>query len=774
MTLPENKDTFVRRAGSVLSDALLADPLVQHVIDTSAGVFERIERDVYDVIRSRYLDLADPGVPAPDDLVRLGGLVGLDARTHLPTEVFRERLRLFVHAYLQGAGTPQSLLTMAAAELDVIPSGTLQREGSVWIQPVRRTGRPPDVVRLEENPVYRVEKQPVLARTGTRWSVDNPGVTVEEIVRPEVAIEALADEVHGPSILLEDLGIGWLSPTVSLARGERLILRTRPDGAFVAAKLAGAAIEDVTHRIELVGKIPDQSALEDGIRLRGGDEQHQAAALVRASQGVRVVRFCARTPGAWGNGLMVAQSGSSATGRRLDISFDPGFAATARPVSQDRTTWSIAAAPDVLTAALALLGRERFLVQAEDASLHLPLGRSRWMYLDHVESRGAAGDVRHLARLILDYTQFGRAAHHDTDTRELFRFDNARASFGAASYTVEEERVKITVSWREARPTAVRLEVPAWIDEAEHGESAEERFERLANGIRRIKPAGVSTSVVRSLPAESLRISEVFPAGMDLAARSAVGVLNRPGGERALRDSIAAGESFTALSGLSEQVLGVGEIATGVSLAVDALPVDVLAPGDQAAVELAVAATLASMDVPALAGEAASAVDVRSAFAGSAGLHAPVAVVEHATVGPALDERLAAQASTTADATPEEKLVARPSTTADATPEEKLVARPSTTADAALGEKLVARPGMDLEPGLDHAMTVRDSTTAMTSRAEPAAMDAGAIGSAALSERARVDAAAVQSDAALTEPAGVREETSPDDTETSPDQPGPT
>jgi hypothetical protein len=790
MTLPENKDRFVRRAGAVLSDALLADPLVQHTIDAAASVFERIEHDVYDVIRSRYLDLADPGVPAPDDLVRLGGLVGLDARTHLPTEVFRERLRLFVRAYLQGAGTPQSLLTMAAAELDVIPNGTLQREGSVWIQPVRRIGRPPDVVRLEENPVFRVEKQPVLARTGTRWSVDNPGITVEEIVRPEVVIEALADAVHGPSILLEDLGIGWLSPTVSLARGDRLILRTRPDGAFVAAKLSGAAIEDVTDRIELVGRIPDQSALENGIRLRGGDEQHQAAALVRASRGVRVIRFCARTPGAWGNGLMVAESASAATGRRLDISFDPGFAATTRPASQDRTTWSIAAGPDVLTTALATLVRERFLVQAEDASLHLPLGRSRWMYLDHVESRGAAGDVRHLARLILDYTQFGRTAHHDTDTRELFRFDNVRASFGSASYTIEEERVKITFSWREARPTAVRLEVPAWIDEAEHGESAEERFERLANGIRRIKPAGVSTSVVRSLPAESLRIAEVFPAGMDLTARSTFGVLDRPEGERALRDSSAVTESLAALSALSDQVIGGSAIATGISLAVDAVPVEAVAPGDQATVELAMTGTLVGMDTPALAGETTSAMDVGAALASTAGLHAPVAAVERAVAGPAFDERLATQASATADAAIDEKLAARPgmavdaaakvrlatraSTMADAAAEARLATRASTMADAAVDEKLAAHSSMAADAAVAHVLAARDNTAVVTSPAELATMDAGTSSSATLPERARVDATAVRSDAAMTEPAGVREETEAGDTGAGPREPGQT
>jgi hypothetical protein len=726
MTIPERKEVFVARARAVLSDVLAAEPLVHHVIEAFADVLERAERDVYDVIRSRYIDLADEDVVMPEDLVRIAGLVGLEARGQLPADVFRERLRLFVRAYLQGAGTPQSLLTMAAAELDVIPNGTLQRDGSMWIQPVRRVGRPPDVVRLEENPVYRVEKQPVLARTGTRWSVDNPGVTIEEIVRPEVMIEALADRVYGPSILLEDLGIGWLSPTVSLMRGERLILRTRPDGAFVAVKIAGAVIEDVTDRIELVGKVPDESALDKGVQLRGGDAVQQATALVRARQGVRVIRFCARTPGAWGNGLTVTRTGGASAQPLLEIAFDPVLAATSRRSSDARTTWTISAAPDALTAALVALGRDRFLVQAEDASLHLPLGRSRWMYLDHIEDRGAAGDVRYLARLILDYTQFGKAAHHDTDTGELFRFDNVRAVFGRAGYTVEEERVKVTFSWREARPTAVRLEVPAWIDEADHAEAVEARFDRLANGIRRIKPAGVSTSVVRSLPAESLGIADVFPAGMALQTRSTIGVVSRPISERGLRDVAAVAENVAAASGLTDQVLGVGELFARVSLAADALPVEVLAPRDQAAIELGAASALMLRDPAALAAVAESRMDMSDAASGAGSLQEPVSMSERAAADPALSAGVGAHAT--------------------------------ISADPLLRASVAARETVSAEAESRDAAGLADGVSAAPALAEPVRAGDEAAASETLSAHVQIDATSIEGDAALAEAAGVHDE----------------
>lgn len=57
MTIPEDRDGFLARARSVLSDTLLDDPLILHVLGTAADTFERVERDLYDVIRSRYLEL---------------------------------------------------------------------------------------------------------------------------------------------------------------------------------------------------------------------------------------------------------------------------------------------------------------------------------------------------------------------------------------------------------------------------------------------------------------------------------------------------------------------------------------------------------------------------------------------------------------------------------------------------------------------------------------------------------------------------------------------
>ncbi|MEM9491723.1 MAG: hypothetical protein AAGC55_21430, partial [Myxococcota bacterium] len=243
------QDEFAGRARELIGELLAADGLVGHVVATLAGVFEQIERDVFEVVRSRYINLADPETEFPFDLIRIASLFGLGAEPGMPTEVFRERLRLFVQAYLQGAGTPQSMLTMAAAEIGVLLSGPPHRRDTIWIQPVRRPGQPPDVIRLEENPIYRVERQPVLAKTGTRWTIDNPGSTGDALIYPQVTIEALTNDVHGPSILLEDIGLAWLSPTVVLNRGDQLVLRIGDSGMFQATVHSYDGVHNVTDEV---------------------------------------------------------------------------------------------------------------------------------------------------------------------------------------------------------------------------------------------------------------------------------------------------------------------------------------------------------------------------------------------------------------------------------------------------------------------------------------------------------------------------------------------
>ena len=86
----------------------------------------------------------------------------------------------------------------------------------------------------------------------------------------------------------------------------------------------------------------------------------------------------------------------------------------------------------------------RALIEAESAPLFLPTGRSRWTYLDHVEATGADGGRRALARLMLEYTQFGGAAYHETDAFEVFQYDRPAARFGTAVYTRDVARARIT------------------------------------------------------------------------------------------------------------------------------------------------------------------------------------------------------------------------------------------------------------------------------------------------------------------------------------------
>ena len=443
-------------------------------------------------------------------LLRIASLVGLRASSDIKTEQSREQVRLFVRAYLQGAGTPTALLTMAAAQLNLSLNRGVERQETVWLQPVHVRGQLPTYIRLEENPLYRVERQPVLAKTGTRWTVDNPGMLHDGLLRPEIAIEALVDEVRGPSLVLEDIGIAWLSPGIVLQRGDRLVLATAADRSFIATLHNQYGAHDVTEFIEVIGSMPDESQLALGVSLSGGDDTRPASALLRARDGVQVVRFCARTSGNWGNGLTLGVTGSRPH-EKLRVSHDPVLAATGLPGTAGTriTEWELDMPGGLLPGSLETLTAGRFLMEAEDATLFLPVGRSRWIYFDHLAvQQSDVADLEFLARLILDYTRFGKSAYHDVDNFDVFRFDRDDALFGDANYTTEEEQVRITISWREPRPTSIRLEVPPSLVEDSNPQITSRRYELLAEGVKRIKPAGVSASIVRSLPDERLVLKE--------------------------------------------------------------------------------------------------------------------------------------------------------------------------------------------------------------------------------------------------------------------------
>lgn len=501
---------FARRALDLLGAILSAEDLIQHTVGTFADLFERTEGDVLDTMRSRYVNLADPQVANPADLVRIAGMFGLGPEPGMATEVFRERLRLFIQAYLQGAGTPRSILTMAAAELGVLLGGPVHRYGTDWIQPVRRQGTPTGVIRLQENPLYRVEKQPVLAKTGIRWSIDSPGAAGIDLVYPQVTIEALVDDVRGPSIIFEDIGLAWLSPSVVLNRGDRLLFDASTGGLFSAWKHSNHRVEEVTDRIQLLGQVPDENALDEGIRLVGGTKERPACAFVKSAAHAHVVRLCARSTGQWGNGLQLRRE-RVGRGYRLLVEFDASYAVNQitgdSPVSQ----WSIPVEKNALETMLDTFKHGEFLLEAQQATLFLPTGRSHWMYLDHLAVLTEDGDLKDLARLLLDYTRYGQSVHHNTDTYDVFRFDRDETLFDDASFTVEEERVKITYSWLEPKATAIQLEVPRWIESEANIAIRNRTYQRLSEGVLRIKPAGVAVSMIRSLPDELLPVDDVFP-----------------------------------------------------------------------------------------------------------------------------------------------------------------------------------------------------------------------------------------------------------------------
>lgn len=516
---------FARRTLELIGDVLASEELVQHTVDLFANLFGRNELDLLDVVRSRYINLADPTGEFPADLVRIAGIFGLGPEPGMSTEVFRERLRLFVQAYLQGAGTPRSILTMAAAELGVLLGGPAHRYGTEWIQPVRRLGQPSDVIRLQENPIYRVEKQPVLAKTGIRWSIDNPGVAGSDLIYPRVVIEALVDDVRGPSIIFEDVGLAWLSPTVVLDRGDKLVLQANIAGRFTAWRHSNHRVENVTNDIQLIGQVPDERALDNGIHLIGGTITQAACAYVRSEHRPHAVRVCARSRGYWGNGLMLRREKSGRT-QRLLVEFDDSYAATGLPGKVPAGQWVVDVDDDLLTTMLTIFERDEFLIEAQEATLFLPTGRSHWMYLDHMAVLSENGELENLARLLLDYTRYGQAAHHNTDVYDVFRFDRDETRFGDANYTVEEERVRITYSWLEPRATAIQLEVPLWIENEEDIATRNRTYQRLSDGVLRIKPAGVAVSLIRTLPDEQIGLSEVFPehVTVDLSVKTAIAV----------------------------------------------------------------------------------------------------------------------------------------------------------------------------------------------------------------------------------------------------------
>src|ERR1041385_5795008 len=108
----------------------LPRPTALHAIaDAVGGELLQAENGLAALMLAHWLDHADRGATAIDDLARIAALYGLAPREAAAggcgpaddedVEAFRERLRRHVRTFLQGTVTVQGLLRVAAEALDL-------------------------------------------------------------------------------------------------------------------------------------------------------------------------------------------------------------------------------------------------------------------------------------------------------------------------------------------------------------------------------------------------------------------------------------------------------------------------------------------------------------------------------------------------------------------------------------------------------------------------------------------------------------------------------
>jgi hypothetical protein len=428
-------------------------------------------------------------------------------------EMFRQRLKLTVEAFLEGAGTAPALLKMAAATMGWGPlRGTFADWSKGWQEDMvveAWAEGAPAPLRLRELPL-RAATTPIPHRVGVgeRWIETNRGIFA---VEPSVQFKPLDQPVVMPTLVNLDTGVAIAAFVVlepvklvdgALVRQDVMLRVQQSDG-----KLRGTLIErrlpaggitqtDVTGliRARTAGLQLDKPGAK-GFLLGGADD---SAASLAVTDGQKVLLLSARTEGFWGNAIQVmAAAGSGAT--QVALRYNPAWVVDGVSTNGMPPTYE-----EIFDLEELLAGPSR-LVTARDLTFPVPRGESRWFYFDHLgwgvfdvsrwdqvvfdappeavtdpEERLAG----YPARAYFDYTDFD-AALFPPDIVRAYRFDAADALFDTALFSGTPEQVEVLLGWQEAQPATVRLDVPLT------GERDYQRFAFLPEMLRKVKAAGV-------------------------------------------------------------------------------------------------------------------------------------------------------------------------------------------------------------------------------------------------------------------------------------------
>lgn len=513
------------------------------VLAAQISVGQPLPTDSFETVLNGRLARITPASSA-DPVTRLVLLTG---RTG--AEMYRQRLKLTIEAFLEGAGTAPAILKMVAATMGW---GSLQGSFTDWsidwtpTNPVfaARAEGAPGPIRLREHPLQTATTPlPQRVKTGARWTETSNSAFV---VQPTIQFKALDQPVVIPTLVNLDTRVA-IATLVALEtikqEGDEVIvqdvtlrLEGQPDGTlrgtlFERELSEGAVtVTDVTDhiRIRTSGLRVDRPG--EAAFLRSGADD-QAANLV-ISDGRRAIHLTARSEGVWGNAVQVAHI----DGISVELTYDPALAMGNTPSPPDQTHH------ETLTLDQLVAGQSA-LVTARDFTFTIPEGESHWLYFDHVgwsifditqwdctvfnappvdEEDLDALFQAYPAKGIYDYTDFNATVFPQEFLR-AFRFNQPDSRYNEAFFNEAPEQVEILLGWQEGQWATIRIDVPL------ESERDHQRLAFLPEMLRKVKAAGVKVILVprfreqqplgERFPVVRLRRTERQPLGDSLRLR---------------------------------------------------------------------------------------------------------------------------------------------------------------------------------------------------------------------------------------------------------------
>jgi hypothetical protein len=274
--------------------------------------------DSFDAVLSGRVAVVTPA-NAVDPVARVILLTGRSG-----SDMFRQRLKLTVEAFLEGAGTAPAILKMTAATMGWGRlRGTFADWSAAWtptdpvFEALAEGASAP--IRLRELPL-RLATTPIPHRVkaGGGWLETSTSRVVAE---PSIQFRALDQPIVIPTLINLDSHVAIATlvvmETIKIVAGEtvtqdvQLRIQAQADGSlrgmlFERRLPSGAVVEtDVTDRIRVStsGLRIDQP--EAAASLSGGTDDRPATLVI--SNGQRAIRLTARGEGIWANGVRVSR-----------------------------------------------------------------------------------------------------------------------------------------------------------------------------------------------------------------------------------------------------------------------------------------------------------------------------------------------------------------------------------------------------------------------------------------------------------------------------------